>query len=211
MNYDHKEEIHMAFTLPPLPYDYSALEPHIDTQTMQIHHDKHHAAYVNNLNAALESYAGLASQSIEDILRNIGDVPEAARQAVINNGGGHANHTLFWEIMGPNGGGEPTGALGAAISKAFGSFADLKAKINDAGVKRFGSGWSWLVLDKSGALQVLSTANQDSPFMQGQTPLLGVDVWEHAYYLKYQNLRPKYLEAWWNTVNWAAVAKRFGR
>ncbi|MEO7912767.1 MAG: superoxide dismutase [Roseiflexaceae bacterium] len=201
----------MAFTLPPLPYDYAALEPHIDTQTMQIHHDKHHAAYINNLNAALESHPNLASQNIEDILRNIGDVPEAARQAVINNGGGHANHTLFWEIMGPNGGGEPTGALGEAITKAFGSFADFKAKINDAGVKRFGSGWSWLVLDKGGALQVLSTANQDSPLMQGQTPLLGVDVWEHAYYLKYQNLRPKYLEAWWNTVNWAEVAKRFGK
>jgi len=201
----------MAFTLPPLPYDYAALEPHIDTQTMQIHHDKHHNAYVTNLNAALESHPNIASQSIEDILRNIGDVPEAARQAVINNGGGHANHTLFWEIMGPNGGGEPTGALADAITKTFGSFADFKAKINDAGVKRFGSGWSWLVLDKSGALQVLSTANQDSPLMQGQTPLLGVDVWEHAYYLKYQNLRPKYLEAWWNTVNWAEVAKRFGK
>jgi superoxide dismutase, Fe-Mn family len=201
----------MAFTLPPLPYDYAALEPHIDTLTMQIHHDKHHNAYITNLNAALESHPNVASQSIEDILSNIGDVPEAVRQAVINNGGGHANHTLFWEIMGPNGGGEPTGALGEAITKAFGSFADFKAKINDAGVKRFGSGWSWLVLDKGGALQVLSTANQDSPLMQGQTPLLGVDVWEHAYYLKYQNLRPKYLEAWWNTVNWAEVAKRFGR
>jgi Fe-Mn family superoxide dismutase len=201
----------MAFTLPPLPYDYSALEPHIDTQTMQIHHDKHHAAYVNNLNAALEGHPNLASQSIEDILRNINDVPEAARQAVINNGGGHANHTMFWEIMGPNGGGEPSGALGDAISQAFGSFADLKTKVNDAGVKRFGSGWSWLVSDGSGKLQVISTANQDSPLMQGLTPLLGVDVWEHAYYLKYQNLRPKYLEAWWNTVNWAEVAKRFGR
>jgi Fe-Mn family superoxide dismutase len=201
----------MAFSLPPLPYDYSALEPHIDTQTMQIHHDKHHAAYVNNLNAALESHANIASKSIEDILSNINDVPEAARQAVINNGGGHANHTLFWEIMGPNGGGEPSGALAEAINKSFGSFADLKAKINDAGAKRFGSGWSWLVADKSGALQVYSTANQDSPLMQGHTPILGVDVWEHAYYLKYQNLRPKYLEAWWNTVNWAEVAKRFGR
>jgi Fe-Mn family superoxide dismutase len=211
MNCEYKEEIHMAFTLPPLPYDYAALEPHIDTLTMQIHHDKHHNAYITNLNAALESHPNVASQSIEDILSNIGDVPEAVRQAVINNGGGHANHTLFWEIMGPNGGGEPTGALGEAITKAFGSFADFKAKINDAGVKRFGSGWSWLVLDKGGALQVLSTANQDSPLMQGQTPLLGVDVWEHAYYLKYQNLRPKYLEAWWNTVNWAEVAKRFGR
>jgi superoxide dismutase, Fe-Mn family len=208
---EYKEEIDMAFTLPPLPYDYAALEPHIDTQTMQIHHDKHHNAYVTNLNAALESHPNLASQNIEDLLRNIGDVPEAARQAVINNGGGHANHTLFWEIMGPNGGGEPTGALADAITKAFGSFADFKAKINDAGVKRFGSGWSWLVLDKDGALKVLSTANQDSPLMQGQTPLLGVDVWEHAYYLKYQNLRPKYLEAWWNTVNWAEVAKRFGK
>ena len=200
----------MAFTLPPLPYDYSALEPHIDTQTMQIHHDKHHAAYVNNLNAALEGLANLANQSIEDILRNINDMPETIRQAVINNGGGHANHTLFWEIMGPNGGGEPSGALGDAITKAFGSFADFKAKINDAGVKRFGSGWSWLVLDKGGNLAVVSTANQDSPLMDGQTPILGVDVWEHAYYLKDQNLRAKYLEAWWNTVNWAEVAKRFG-
>ena len=201
----------MAFTLPPLPYDYSALEPHIDTQTMQIHHDKHHAAYVTNANTALESYADLQSRSAEELLKNINDVPEAIRTAVRNNVGGHVNHTMFWEIMGPNGGGEPTGALGEAITKAFGSFADFKAKINDAGVKRFGSGWSWLVLDKGGALQVLSTANQDSPLMHGQTPLLGVDVWEHAYYLKYQNLRPKYLEAWWNTVNWAEVAKRFGR
>jgi Fe-Mn family superoxide dismutase len=157
----------MAFTLPPLPYDYSALEPHIDTQTMQIHHDKHHAAYVNNLNAALESHANLQSQSIEDILRNINEVPEAVRQAVINNGGGHANHTMFWEIMGPNGGGEPSGALANAINQAFGDFNSFKAKINDAGIKRFGSGWSWLVLDKSGALQVISTANQDSPIMHG--------------------------------------------
>ena len=201
----------MAFTLPPLPYDYSALEPHIDTQTMQIHHDKHHAAYVNNLNAALEGKSDLQNTSIEELLTNINDVPEAIRQAVINNGGGHANHTMFWEIMGPNGGGEPGGALGEAINKAFGSFDDFKAKVNDAGVKRFGSGWSWLVMDKGGNLQVISTANQDSPLMQGQTPLLGVDVWEHAYYLKYQNLRPKYLEAWWNTVNWEQVAKRVGR
>jgi Fe-Mn family superoxide dismutase len=200
----------MPFTLPPLPYDYSALEPHIDTQTMQIHHDKHHAAYVNNLNAALESHANLQNQNIEDILRNINDVPEAVRQAVINNGGGHANHTMFWEIMGPNGG-EPTGALAQAISKAFGDFASFKAKINDAGVKRFGSGWSWLVADGGGNLQVISTANQDSPYMQGFTPILGVDVWEHAYYLKYQNRRPDYLNAWWSTVNWEAVARRFGR
>ena len=201
----------MAFTLPPLPYDYSALEPHIDTQTMQIHHDKHHAAYISNANTALESYADLQQYSAEDLLKNINDVPEAIRTAVRNNVGGHANHTLFWEIMGPNGGGEPTGALGEAINRAFGSFADLKAKVNDAGVKRFGSGWSWLVLDKGGNLQVISTANQDSPLMDGQTPILGVDVWEHAYYLKYQNLRAKYMEAWWNTVNWSEVAKRFGR
>jgi Fe-Mn family superoxide dismutase len=201
----------MAFTLPPLPYDYSALEPHIDTQTMQIHHDKHHAAYVNNLNAAIEGQSALQSATIEEILSNINDVPESIRQAVINNGGGHANHTMFWEIMGPNGGGAPSGALAEAINKAFGDFDSLKAKVNDAGVKRFGSGWSWLVADRGGNLQVISTANQDSPIMQGLTPLLGVDVWEHAYYLKYQNLRPKYLEAWWNTVNWAEVAKRFGR
>lgn len=201
----------MAFELPPLPYDYSALEPHIDTQTMQIHHDRHHAAYVNNLNAALEGQASLQSQSIEDILRNINDVPESIRTAVRNNGGGHANHTLFWDIMGPNGGGEPTGALAQAINKAFGDFNSFKEKVNDAGAKRFGSGWAWLVMDGSGNLQVLSTANQDSPLMDGQTPILGVDVWEHAYYLKYQNKRPDYLKAWWNTVNWEAVAKRFGR
>ena len=201
----------MAFTLPPLPYDYSALEPHIDTQTMQIHHDKHHAAYVTNANTALESAPDLANSSAEDLLKNINDVPESIRTAVRNNVGGHVNHTMFWEIMGPNGGGEPGGALGDAISQAFGSFADFKAKVNDAGVKRFGSGWSWLVMGSDGKLQVISTANQDSPLMDGHTPLLGVDVWEHAYYLKYQNLRAKYLEAWWNTVNWEEVAKRFGR
>jgi Fe-Mn family superoxide dismutase len=201
----------MAFTVPPLPYDYSALEPHIDTQTMQIHHDKHHAAYVNNLNAALEGNADLQNATIEEILNNIKDVPESIRQAVINNGGGHANHTMFWEIMGPNGGGEPSGALAQAINTAFGDFNSLKAKINDAGVKRFGSGWSWLVTGQDGKLQVISTANQDSPYLQGLTPILGVDVWEHAYYLKYQNRRPDYLNAWWNTVNWEAVAKRFGR
>jgi len=201
----------MAFELPPLPYDYSALEPHIDTQTMQIHHDRHHAAYVNNLNAALEGHSGLQGQSIEDILRNINDVPESIRTAVRNNGGGHANHTLFWEIMGPNGGGEPSGALAEAINKTFDDFNSFKEKINDAGAKRFGSGWAWLVMDRSGNLQVISTANQDSPLMDGQTPILGVDVWEHAYYLKYQNKRPDYLKAWWNTVNWEAVAQRFGR
>jgi len=201
----------MAFTVPPLPYDYGALEPHIDTQTMQIHHDKHHAAYVNNLNAALEGNADLQNATIEEILNNIKDVPESIRQAVINNGGGHANHTMFWEIMGPNGGGEPSGALAQAINTAFGDFNSLKAEINDAGVKRFGSGWSWLVTGQDGKLQVISTANQDSPYLQGLTPILGVDVWEHAYYLKYQNRRPDYLNAWWNTVNWEAVAKRFGR
>ena len=200
----------MAFTLPPLPYDYSALEPHIDTQTMQIHHDKHHAAYVNNLNAALEGHANLASQSIEDLLRNIKDVPEGIRQAVINNGGGHANHTMFWEIMGPNGGGGPTGALAEAINTTFGSFADFKAKINDAGAKRFGSGWAWLVVKGDGSLDAYSLPNQDSPLMQGDTPILGVDVWEHAYYLKYQNRRPDYLAAWWNVVNWNEINKRLG-
>jgi Fe-Mn family superoxide dismutase len=198
----------MAFELPPLPYDYSALEPHIDTTTMQIHHDRHHATYVTNLNNALSGKANLEQQSIEDLLRNINDVPEDIRTAVRNNGGGHANHTMFWEIMGP-GGGEPSGALAQAINSAFDDLAGLKAKINDAGAKRFGSGWSWLVLDKGGKLQVLSSANQDSPFMEGQVPILGVDVWEHAYYLKYQNKRPDYLNAWWNTVNWAAVAERY--
>jgi Fe-Mn family superoxide dismutase len=201
----------MAFTLPPLPYDYSALEPHIDTQTMQIHHDKHHAAYVNNLNAALESYSDLQNATIEELLSNINDVPEAIRMAVRNNGGGHANHTMFWEIMGPNSGGAPSGALAQAINQAFGDFNSFKQKVNDAGTKRFGSGWAWLVTDQSGKLQVISSANQDSPFMDGQTPILGVDVWEHAYYLKYQNRRPDYLNAWWNTVNWDAIAKRFGR
>jgi superoxide dismutase, Fe-Mn family len=200
----------MAFTLPPLPYDFSALEPYIDAQTMEIHHDKHHAAYVNNLNAALESHPGLQNKDIEDLIRNIKELPESVQTAVRNNGGGHINHTMFWEIMGPNGG-EPTGALAQAISKAFGDLNGLKQKINDAGVKRFGSGWSWLVLDRDGDLTVLSTANQDNPYMDGQTPILGVDVWEHAYYLKYQNRRPDYLNAWWNVVNWEAVAKRFGR
>ncbi len=196
------------FTLPPLPYAYEALEPHIDTLTMTIHHDRHHATYVTNLNAALKGQTAFDGQSIEDILKNISQVPDGIRQAVINNGGGHANHTLFWENMGPGGGGAPGGALGDAIQAAFGGFDGLKAAVNDAGVKRFGSGWSWLVLD-GGSLKVISTANQDSPLMAGQTPLLGVDVWEHAYYLKYQNFRPKYLEAWWNTVNWASVSSRF--
>jgi Fe-Mn family superoxide dismutase len=197
------------FTLPPLPYDYAALEPHIDTQTMQIHHDKHHAAYVNNLNAALKDHPDLQSKSIEDLIKGISSVPEAIRTAVRNNGGGHINHTMFWEIMRPGGSGQPTGALAQAIQAKFGGVDALKTQVNDAGVKRFGSGWAWLVVGGDGNLQVISTANQDSPLMEGQTPILGVDVWEHAYYLKYQNLRPKYLEAWWNVLNWGEVAKRY--
>jgi superoxide dismutase, Fe-Mn family len=201
----------MAFELPALPYDFAALEPHIDTQTMQIHHGKHHQAYVTNLNNALANSPDLQNAAIDDILKNINDVPEGIRQAVINNGGGHANHSLFWSIMGPNAGGEPSGALADAIAKSFGDVATFKAQINDAGMKRFGSGWSWLVADASGALKVISSLNQDSPLMSGLTPLLGVDVWEHAYYLKYQNRRADYLAAWWNVVNWDAVAARFGR
>ena len=195
------------FSLPPLPYAPEALEPHIDTQTMQIHHGKHHQTYVNNLNAAVKDHPDLPGDVVE-LIRGINSVPEAIRTAVRNNGGGHANHTMFWEIMGPGGGGAPTGALGDAINAAFGGLDQLKAAVNDAGAKRFGSGWSWLVLE-GGQLKVLSTANQDSPYMDGQTPILGVDVWEHAYYLKYQNRRPDYLAAWWNAVNWNAVAKRF--
>jgi len=198
----------MAFELPPLPYDYAALEPTIDTLTMQIHHDKHHAAYVTNLNAAVKDYPDLANGDIIEILKNLNDVPEAIRAAVRNNGGGHANHTMFWEIMGANGG-SPSGALASAIDSTFGGLDSLKEKINDAGVKRFGSGWSWLVLGKDGKLAVVSTANQDSPYSDGQVPILGVDVWEHAYYLKYKNVRPEYLKAWWNVVNWAAVGERF--
>jgi Fe-Mn family superoxide dismutase len=196
------------FTLPPLPYDYAALEPTIDAQTMQIHHDKHHAAYVNNLNAALKQHPDLQNKSIEDLLKGINSIPEAIRTAVRNNGGGHANHTMFWEIMRPGGGPQPSGALAEAIQSAFGGVDALKQQVNDAGAKRFGSGWAWVVV-AGGKLQVLSTANQDSPLMDGQTPILGVDVWEHAYYLKYQNRRPDYLTAWWNVLNWDEVAKRF--
>ncbi len=199
----------MSFELPPLPYDYSALEPHIDTQTMQIHHDKHHAAYVTNLNKALESAPELAGKSITEIISNLSSVPEKIRQAVINNGGGHYNHTLFWEIMGPKGGGEPKGELAKAINAAFGNYEGLREKVSNAGLTRFGSGWAWLVADKSGQLQVVSTANQDSPLSNGLQPVLGVDVWEHAYYLKYQNRRADYLSAWWNVVNWDAVAARY--
>lgn len=197
------------FTLPPLPYAYDALEPHIDKMTMQIHHDRHHAAYVNNLNAAIAKYPALSSKSAEELIQNLASLPEDIRTTVRNNGGGHINHSLFWEIMGPNGGGAPTGALATAINTAFGSFDAFKTKFNDAGAKRFGSGWAWLVKDKGGNLQVISTANQDSPLMDGLTPILGNDVWEHAYYLKYQNKRADYLKAWWNVVNWQAVERRF--
>lgn len=199
----------MTFELPPLPYDYSALEPAIDTQTMQLHHDKHHAAYVTNLNNALQGLTQFDGQSVEDILRHINDVPDNVRTAVRNNGGGHSNHSMFWQIMKPNGGGAPTGALGDAITAAFGSFDQFKATFTDNGVKRFGSGWTWLVIDQNGKLQALSTANQDSPLMDGQFPVMGNDVWEHAYYLKYQNRRADYLAAWWDVVNWDEVAKRF--
>jgi superoxide dismutase, Fe-Mn family len=199
----------MAFELPPLPYDYSALEPSIDTQTMQLHHDKHHAAYVTNLNNALQGVTQFDGKSVEDILRHISDVPENVRTAVRNNGGGHANHSMFWQIMKPNGGGEPTGALADAINSTFGSFDQFKSVFNDNGAKRFGSGWTWLVIDQQGKLQALSTANQDSPLMDGAFPVMGNDVWEHAYYLKYQNRRPEYLSAWWNVVNWDEIARRF--
>ena len=199
----------MAFELPPLPYDYSALEPAIDTQTMQLHHDKHHAAYVTNLNNALQGLTQFDGMSVEDILRRIADVPENVRMAVRNNGGGHSNHSMFWQIMKPNGGGEPTGALADAITSTFGSFDQFKTTFNDNGVKRFGSGWTWLVIDKQGKLQALSTPNQDSPVMDGMFPVMGNDVWEHAYYLKYQNRRPEYLGAWWSVVNWDEIARRF--
>ena len=197
----------MAFSVPDLSYAFDALEPHIDARTMEIHHDKHHAAYVTNLNAALEG-TKWAEQSIETVLTSLDSIPEDKRMAVRNNGGGHANHTLFWEIMGPNGGGDPSGALGNAIADTFGSVADLKAAVNDGGVKRFGSGWTWLTWDGTG-LAVKSTPNQDTPVMDGEAPLLGIDVWEHAYYLNYQNRRPDYLEAWWNVVDWDAVAAKF--
>jgi Fe-Mn family superoxide dismutase len=198
----------MAHEVPPLPYDYDALEPHIDEQTMRIHHDKHHAAYVSNLNAALEKHPQLQQKSIDDLLRGINSVPEEIRTAVRNNGGGHANHTMFWEIMGPGKGGQPGGALGDAIKSSFGSFDAFKEQFTKAAVGRFGSGWAWMI-DAGGKLAIESTANQDSPIMEGKKPILGLDVWEHAYYLKYQNRRPDYIGAWWNVVNWDAVAKRF--
>ena len=200
----------MAHELPPLPYAFGALEPHIDAQTMQIHHDKHHAAYVNNLNKALDGHADLQSKSIEDLLKDISKVPENIRTAVRNNGGGHANHTMFWEIMGRGAGGAPKGALGDAIASTFGSFDKFKELFSQAATTRFGSGWAWLV-EAGGKLAVESTANQDSPMMDGKKPIMGLDVWEHAYYLKYQNRRPDYINAWWNVVNWAEVGRRFGK
>ena len=197
----------MAYSVPDLAYAFDALEPHIDARTMEIHHDKHHAAYVTNLNAALEGTEWM-DRPIDAVLASLDIIPEDKRTAVRNNGGGHANHTLFWEIMSPDGGGEPAGALADAITDLFGGVAELKAAVNDAGVKRFGSGWTWLIWDGTG-LAVKSTPNQDSPVMDGDVPLLGIDVWEHAYYLNYQNRRPDYLEAWWNVVDWNAVAARF--
>lgn len=201
----------MAFTLPALPYAYDALEPHIDKETMTIHHDKHHAAYVNNLNKALEGKSDLASKSVEELISDLNSVPEDIRTAVRNNGGGHANHTLFWEIMTPGGAKEPSGALADAINSAFGSLDALKEKFNAAGAGRFGSGWAWLVKTKDGKLDVISTANQDNPLMEGHQPIFGNDVWEHAYYLKYQNRRPDYLAAWWNVVNFDKVAEQFSK
>ena len=198
----------MAYTLPPLPYANNALEPYIDALTMEIHHDRHHKAYVDNLNKALEGQAALASKPVEQLLREISQVPENIRQAVINNGGGHANHAMFWQIMANNPGGKPSGPLADDINSTFGDFAKFQADLKQAGVGRFGSGWAWLVL-ADGKLKVINTLNQDSPLMQGQIPILGVDVWEHAYYLKYQNKRPDYLDAWWNVVNWNAVGQRY--
>lgn len=198
----------MAYELPPLPYANDALEPHIDARTMEIHHDRHHNGYVNNVNKALEAHPTLASKSVEDLLRDINSVPDSIKTAVRNNGGGHANHSLFWTIMSPNGGGQPAGDLANAINASFGSFDDFKSKFKDAATGRFGSGWAWLVVN-NGNLEITSTPNQDSPYMEGKTPILGLDVWEHAYYLHYQNKRADYIDAWWNVVNWDAVAKNY--
>ena len=199
----------MPFELPKLPYAHEALEPHIDKQTMEIHHGKHHQAYITNLNKALEAHPALASKSIEELLKGIKEVPDAIRQAVINNGGGHANHSFFWTILAPNAGGEPTGKIGDAIKSTFGGFAPFKEKFAAAGTTRFGSGWAWLVKTSDGKLEVYNTLNQDSPIMEGKKPILGLDVWEHAYYLKYQNRRPDYIAAWWNLVNWSEANKLF--
>jgi Fe-Mn family superoxide dismutase len=199
----------MAHKVPPLPYPFDALEPHIDARTMEIHHDKHHQAYVDNLNKALEKHPHLQSKSVEDLLSDIKSVPEDIRMAVRNHGGGHANHSLFWTIMASKGGGKPSGDLAKAIDKAFGSFDDFKKRFSDSAKGRFGSGWAWLTVESNGGLRLEDSPNQDSPLMEGRPPILGLDVWEHAYYLKYQNKRPDYVEAWWNVVNWAEVAKRF--
>lgn len=198
----------MTYKLPELPYAYDALEPHIDARTMEIHHDRHHATYVNNANAALEGYEELSKLSVEELLTKLDEVPEDIRTALRNNAGGHANHSLFWEVLSPNGGGEPTGSLSEAIEKEFGSFSDFKEKLETAATGQFGSGWGWLVVD-NGKLKVIGTPNQDSPLSQDQTPILGVDVWEHAYYLKYQNARVDYVKAFWNVVDWEEVAKRY--
>jgi len=198
----------MAFTLPALPYAYDALEPHIDARTMEIHHTKHHQAYVNNLNAAIEKAPELQGKSLDDLMRSVNSVPEAVRTAVRNNGGGHWNHSMFWELMAPGKGGEPTGGLADAIKQAFGDFSKFKEQFTAAATGRFGSGWAWLVND-GGKLSITSTPNQDNPLMDGKRGILGLDVWEHAYYLKYQNRRPEYITAWWNVVNWDAVASRF--
>jgi Fe-Mn family superoxide dismutase len=192
----------MSYTLPALPYAFTALEPHIDARTMEIHHDKHHAAYVNNLNNALKDHPELAAKPVNELIADLSAVPEAIRPAVRNNGGGHSNHTFFWEIMGPGKGGAPVGKLAEAITKAFGSFDEFKAKFEEAGVKRFGSGFAWLIVNKQGQLEIISLPNQDSPYMDGTKPVIANDVWEHAYYLHYQNRRPDYLKAWWNVVNW---------
>jgi Fe-Mn family superoxide dismutase len=198
----------MAFTLPSLPYDFAALEPHIDARTMEIHHGKHHQTYVNNLNAAIEKAPELASKSLDELMRNVNSLPEAVRTPIRNNGGGHWNHSMFWQIMAPKAGGEPGGNLGAAIKSAFGDFAKFREQFSAAGVGRFGSGWAWLI-NSGGKLSITSTPNQDNPLMEGQKAIMGLDVWEHAYYLKYQNRRPDYIQAWWNVVNWKEVEKRF--
>jgi Fe-Mn family superoxide dismutase len=199
----------MAFTLPPLPYAYSALEPYIDTRTMEIHHDKHHQAYVDNLNKALEGHPELQDKNLSELLKNLEAIPEAIRTAVRNNGGGDSNHTLFWTMMKPQGGGEPQGRLGDEVNKKFGSFAAFQDEFNTAAKKRFGSGWAWLIVNRTGDLEVISSANQDTPVSDDQRPLLGLDVWEHAYYLKYQNRRPDYINAWWHVVNWETAYELF--
>ena len=199
----------MAHSLPPLPYAFDALEPHIDAKTMEIHHGKHHQAYVNNLNAALEKAPELQNKPLDELLKNLNRVPEAIRTAVRNNGGGHWNHTMFWQIMGPGAGGSPSGAIADAITKSFGSFDKFKEQLNAAATARFGSGWAWLIVERGGGLKIESTPNQDNPLMDGKTAVMGIDVWEHAYYLKYQNRRPDYLAAWWNVANWKEIGKRF--